>query len=816
MPRMFVYNGHAVFRLAAMVGVLSSFGCAFADEEMFPALAMADGEVKRLDSADADKYGIGYSLEANGREIVVDTAGDRSVNAGASWKVAFDQKEPQPFAVSAQGFPEKTDGDGDFLIYVDVTYVDDTCLWGQRVAFSRVLSEGWHERTVTIQPSKPVRYAIIYAMLRRTASRVRFRDVRVRMLEGNAANMLDSVAVKPRTVPETPCFLVRDVTAKSGFAAIDGTAKGLRLAHSCERRSGARFFDATLTNQMEGDRAVTLVYAIPLPKGDLTWHIHPRASQPLSGTNAEVRNTLTSTCGSGGLSHWPFGAVTVGDKGLAIGLDPLAPAYFRTAVNPALRLLYISFDIGLAAEKPSAHVRFCVFPFDASEKFRGAFEAYMCIFPEAFAVRQKRHGIWMAFNKISTVQGWEDFGFAIKEGDNETAWDDANGITTFHYTEPGTWWMRIAAKNGRASLSMDECIDKAMRLASDGDSMALAWLTSVCRDERGRPFGLQLDTPWCNGMVWSINSAPGVKGDVTDFDGKIGDKELAKRYPAGVVPPMGLDGEYVDSADMYVTAVLDFDRAHFGGMKTPLCFSRDTCAPGVFRGMIAYEYVRSLADRLHPQGRLVMGNSTPVRWCWLAPYLDVMGYEIDWNTKSGWQPASDEQMLFHRAMCGGKPFCYLMNTDLLTFSNEKMERFMMRSIAYGLFPGVFSKTTSGRHYFDWPELYNRDRALFKKYIPICRVVSEAGWRPVNRILAADDENVFLEQFGPENGICYVTVFNNAQEPRKVLLRLKGDRNPPSRELVADVRLDWTMGSATITLPPETLRVFAFPHTQDIK
>ena len=809
MLEMFVHNGHAVFRLTVVAVVLSPFGFALADEELFPTITEAHAEVRRLEPLSANEYGIGYSLEANGREIVVDTAGDTGVDAGASWTVAFDQKEPHPFAVSAQGLPEQTDGDGDFLIYVDVTYVDDSCLWGQRVSFSRVLSEGWHERTVTVQPSKPVRSAVIYVMLRRTASRVRFRDVCVRMLEGNAANVFDSVAVMPRSVPTTPCFLVRDVAGKSGFATMDGTAKGLRLAQSCERRSGARFFDATLVNQMNGDRAVTMAYVLPLPKGDLTWHIHPRASQSLDGVKTEKRNAFTSLCGAGGLSHWPFGAVTVGDRGIAIGLDPSAPAYFRTAVNPALRLLYISFDIGLTAEKPSAHVRFCVFPFDAAEKFRGALEAYMRIFPEAFAVRKKRHGIWMPFNKISMVQGWEDFGFAVKEGDNETAWDDAHGITTFHYTEPGTWWMRISAKDGRTSLSLDECIDKAMRCARDGDSMALAWLTSVCRDERGKPLGLQLNTPWCNGMVWSMNSAPGIKGEVTDFGGKIGEKELAKRYPVGVVPPMGLDGEYVDSADLYVTAALDFDRAHFGAMKTPLCFSRDTCSPGIFKGMIAYEYVRSLADRLHPQGRLVMGNSTPIRWCWLAPYLDVMGYEIDWNAKSGWQPASDEQMLFHRALCGGKPFCYLMNTDLATFTNDKVEKFMMRSVAYGLFPGIFSKTTSGRHYFDWPELYNRDRALFKKYVPICRVISESGWRPVNRVLEADDGNVFLEQFGPEDGTCYVTIFNNSTRRRTVKMRLKDGRLSPKGELVADDILGWESGMAEITLQPETLRVLMF-------
>ena len=797
-------------RFALVLAVALPMAVAGAEPvEIFPPLVEKAGDsVRVLAPAAARKYGIGYTLDSGGREIVVDSTGDPSANAGAAWTVHYNQTKPQALSVTAHAFPEKMDDGGDFQIFVDVTYTDNTCLWGQTAQFDRLISIGWHQRTVVIQPTKPIKYIVVYTMLRRTASRVRFRDVSVRTIEGDASKLFDSVAVSPRTVPTNACFLVRDVAARSGFAEIGGTAKDLKLVSSRAERAGAQFFEATLTKQKRGDRAVTLVYVLPLPEGELTWHDHPRKSSPLYGVDTEVRNTRFSPCGAGGLSHWPFGAVTAGGKGIAVGIDPTAPAYFRTAVNPVLRLLYIAFDLGLAEEKPSARVRFCVFPFAAAERFRGAFEAYMRLFPESFVVRQKRQGIWMAFNKVSTVQGWEDFGFAIKEGNNETAWDDAHGLTTFCYTEPGTWWMRIAAKDGQKAPSMEDCIAEAVRRARIGDPPALAWWSSVCRDERGKPQGLLLDTPWCNGMVWSMNSAPGIRGDVTDFSWKIGEAEFARRYGAEP-PPKGLDGEYVDSADLYVTTTLDFDRAHFGAMKTPLCFSRSSCAPGIFKGMIAYEYVRNLAERLHPQGRLVMGNSTPVRWCWLAPYLDVMGYEIDWNKKDGWRPTDDEQMLFHRALCGGKPFCYLMNTDLTTFTNDKMERFMMRAIAYGLFPGVFSKTTSGRHYFDWPELYNRDRALFKKYVPICRTISEAGWRPVNRILDVGDDKVFLEQFGPENGTCYVTVFNNSDTMRTVPLRLKNNRLVPKGELVTGGSHVWKDGTVTIELPPETLRVLVF-------
>ena len=67
--------------------------------------------------------------------------------------------------------------------------------------------------------------------------------------------------------------------------------------------------------------------------------------------------------------------------------------------------------------------------------------AYYRLFPAAFQRRISDQGLWMPFARISQVKNWQDFGFRFKEGNDETAWDDAHGIITFRYTEPMTWWM---------------------------------------------------------------------------------------------------------------------------------------------------------------------------------------------------------------------------------------------------------------------------------------------------------------------------------------------------------------------------------------
>jgi len=184
--------------------------------------------------------------------------------------------------------------------------------------------------------------------------------------------------------------------------------------------------------------------------------------------------------------------------------------------------------------------------------------------------------------------------------------------------------------------------------------------------------------------------------------------------------------------------------------------------------------------------------------------LEVMGTETDWH-RGSWSPMSDADMLYRRAMCKGKPYCFLMNTRFEEFSHELVERYMKRSLAYGMFPGFFSHNASQGHYFTRPELYNRDRPLFKKYVPLCKLVAEAGWEPIT-LARSSDENIYVERFGDR----YLTVFNNSQEERTVAIDLESGRRqttPASTvELVTGRTIQWSNAEATITLGAEDVAV----------
>lgn len=729
-------------------------------------------------------------------EIVCDNGTNRLAR-GAAWTLTLDQKEAEPFTVSAEARAVTGGGSGDFNLYLDVTFMDGDHLWGQKSDFDPDPASGWQRRTVTVFPPKPVRVAYVYELQRGRTGCVRFRQPSWRLFAANGACLFDGCPVSIAKPIAEPTFLLRDVRANSGFAVLKDAAWGVQMKTV---QTGASV-DVTLTETTGADRAVTLVYAIPLGSGERTWFNNLRTSVPL--VRGEQMDVVSCEAGRGCLSRWPFGAVSVAGKGLALGIDPAAPAFFRVVGNADARVLMIAYDLGFTRERPTAHVRFVSFPFDAADGFRGALESYQKLFPEAWKVRVPRQGVWMPFYETSKVQGWEDFGFGFKEGDNETAWDDAHGLMTFRYTEPCTWWMSLKGDLSQMTLAKDGT-SEARRQAARGVPRAKGWEASRFLDAHGREQGRLLDTPWCKGVVWSVNSAPDIAGEMTDWKSKNGEPAFTRRLEKPF--PQGNDGEYVDSSELYVTETFDFNRAHYRDMATPLSFSRDTRMPGVYKGMIGYEYVRGIAERVHALGKYAMANSTPSRWCWLAPYLDVLGTETDWNPKQNgkrtWRPMSDEALLYRRALCGAKPYCFLMNTDFDLFPYAYSEKFMQRALAYGMFPGYFSADASSGHYFSRPDLYNRDRPLFKKYVPLCRLVAEAGWRPVNRLVKSSNPQVVTEQFGDR----YATVYNLSAQPQKAELAFTA---PLAEEKVEGRKFENHPRSLVLELPGETVRVLVF-------
>jgi hypothetical protein len=165
---------------------------------------------------------------------------------------------------------------------------------------------------------------------------------------------------------------------------------------------------------------------------------------------------------------------------------------------------------------------------------------------------------------------------------------------------------------------------------------------------------------------------------------------------------------------------------------------------------------------------------------------------------------TDSAMLYRRSLCGTKPFCFLMNTDFTKFSYELSERFMKRCLAYGMFPGYFSADASTKTYFSQPELFERDRPLFKKYIPLCKRVAESGWQPLT-LATSSDPKVYVERFGSDTAQTYFTVFNDSKENKTVTLHFD-NAYPAFKDLVNGKTIKIDGGALSLTLPPEDVAV----------
>ncbi|WP_165249744.1 hypothetical protein [Paludisphaera soli] len=764
-----------------------------------------DGGPNRLDPEKWMPWESGFVRE--GDAFVCDNAASTRARRGASQRVVLDQRAPAPIVASVWSQAEGVSGgaDSDYALYLDLIYDDGMPVWGQAAPL-KVGTHDWQEARVTFVPARPIREVSVNLLFRNHAGKVQFREPRLGVVAAESGGaVFDGVSVVPQG-PACEGFQVRDAAADGDFVHVAKRAIGLDLDARRDEVDGASFLDVTLRETTGRDRAITLVYTIPIAAQGSRWLEDPRRSSAVEPGREFTKASTFRAGANGRLSSYPFGAVVSEGRGLALGIDMARPAFFRAGCNATTGELFLAFDIGLTPEKPEATLRFCRFGFDPSWEFRSALDAYYRLFPAAFERRVAEQGLWMPFAAVSKVKGWEDFGFRFKEGNNETAWDDDHGILTFRYTEPMTWWMPMPADMPR---TIEAAAAEAHRLAAAGKAQAKAWISSAYHDRDGSPVALFRDEPWNKGAVWSMNSTPGLAAD-DDFAVKWNPALRDRLYGEGARRGV-LDGEYIDSSEGYVTDELDFRRDHFARSEAPLTFALEDRRPAVFRGTIAFEYVRGIGRDVHARGKLMMANATPDRLCWLAPLLDVTGTESDWNPGGRWRPMPDADLLLRRALCKGKPFCFLMNSDFDRLGPDKVERYMKRAVAYGMFPGFFSHNASDGAYFTRPELYDRDRPLFRKYVPLCKLVAEAGWEPITGARSSDDR-VYVERFGER----HLTVFNDSAERRTVEIRLDAPRTGEGRDLARGEAVSWRDGLAVLSLEPEGLAILTLPADVDAR
>lgn len=471
---------------------------------------------------------------------------------------------------------------------------------------------------------------------------------------------------------------------------------------------------------------------------------------------AEGDGDVGHAVGTGHMSFYPFAALSRGDQGVSIGVDMRLPLFFRLQMQQDQGLVF-EYDTAVspATGKFPSETFFTVYlyPHDGTWGLRSSAERYHRLFPESFTRRVEREGIWMPFVDVTGVEGYEDFGFAFLETGSTSretaATQQAAGVYTFPYTEP--WDVQQGRR--REGLTYRAEVDRGR-----ADPVLEALST---RDARGQWMIRYMWAPWfaeAYAVSYTLNPDP----------------ELSRRhglryvYEKTVVPAVaaGHSGIYFDSWEFKWMYDLNYRQEHFVVADYPLVFSgsRENPQPAIWNYTSQYEFGRFVADTLHAQGLLTMGNG--FEWIpFTAGLMDLFGSEIDYT-----QPDTTrrEKWRFRRAIAASKPIVLLLNTGLYSppfveAPYPGYDRYFQEALYYGFYPSFFSENASDDPYWKSRTHYEIGRPFFKRYIPLIRAVAGAGWQPVTLACATPEapgaEALGVERFGSGDGPVYFTVRN---------------------------------------------------------
>lgn len=804
-------------------------------------------------------YDSGYQVKA-GEGIQGSTAAycenDGTKRLGLYWSITLNQSTPQPVRFSGWSKAEEVEGspDSEYSLYVDIIHQDGTPSWGNNVPF-QTGNHDWQKQSILIIPDKPVKSISCYALFRGRKGKAWFDDFSLqatKIPQGMIRfDSLSSSIIEPVTIPakgqplqtkdglslhldtsngrisalsvsgkglslaETiNGFLIRDVsTASDYYPFTDGRCETLQCNIEIDLREDehAIHVQGKLKDLTHTPRAMNLVFAIPIEAAGWKWGEDARQSVAI-GENTEYTNWITIGTGSNGkLSKYPFASIYSNDAGFSAGIGLANPCQWRLGYSAGAKAFYISMDFGLHPDTqnfPSqANFSFVLFTSNPKWGFRAAAEQYYKIFSPCYAVRSKDQGIWMPFTDISTVQGWQDFGFKYHEGNNNVPFDDKSGILSFRYSEPSTWWMSMPKDVSRTYEAAMQIAEQYKQSNSTGNrSHANALFTSGSFDSNQKYQMLFKNEPWTNGAVFSLNTSPYLQGEYTGASVLWNEKMAESLYGSNAKGE--LDGEYLDSLEGYVTADLNYRTEHFRAVTVPLTFTIDSRQPVIYKAFSIYEFTRYLSEKMHARNKLLFANGVPFRYSFLCPWLDIMGTETDWISNGQFSPEPDDLMMYRRVLCAAKPFLFLMNTDFNQMSSAIVEKYFLQCLFYGMYPSMFSHNAADNPYWQNATLYNRDRPLFQRYQPMIKKVAEAGWEPVT-LVHSNLDSIWVERFGsPQKQELYLTVKNNDASGHG--LTLQGENPFPQhgkwKELLSGKEGIWNTGLES-TIEASSIQVY---------
>ncbi len=515
-----------------------------------------------------------------------------------------------------------------------------------------------------------------------------------------------------------------------------------------------------------------------------TWHDDVRFHRPMATSTDPYQNVVASSCGvRGEQSLYPFGAISSSRGVLIAETDPDEPRICQIVAEADNEFFGVDYDLALTpatAKFPGkATFRWALrsLPAGQGDPFRRVLAAFYQRNAGYGERRVPVVGLWMPFFDISTIPHAEDFGFAFFEKEGVAAKDvdycETNGILTLAYTEPWLYWLPLPGKNRTEAEAVRRMKFYAAAGNDQRSEFAAAALLGAVRKPDDSLRMQFMDVPWNSGARMEVSTDPELP---TTPVLPINRAMSEWRHVKQVLQDRRYDGVYLDS--MSAMDTVDYNPAAIAVANYPCTYEAGVFQPGLSTKIASYEYIADLGRALQKRGRYLMGNFP----CWGFPYymkyIDIPGEETTWWLGSRYQPLSDQQLIYRRAISGHKPYGFLQASKFDEFKGPLVERYFRDCLFWGFLPSFFSADGASNPYWTKPEWYERDRYLFKTYIPIIRRLASAGWHPLGPE-RADSDNLWVEHFGAADSAIQHLTLRNTQDTVLTTKLSLGATNEPT-------------------------------------
>ena len=465
---------------------------------------------------------------------------------------------------------------------------------------------------------------------------------------------------------------------------------------------------------------------------------------------------------------------------------------FRTYYDAEAGLFQMEYALGLSPDtRPlnRATFSFIICRSAGEWGYRAALEKYYRIFPQFFENRIEKQGGTCPFTNPFVLKNCDEFMHRFAWSPSGATVLRNMGLYTFSYYAPTRVGCNIEGygpKSGKEPTLEQklDAIDRVYR-GRRGYTPNAAPL-SIPMDRQGQPM--------IHRSSYSDWSAP-VSLDPDLPYGKFLLGMLKGRLIRAKASTSGIayDG---------LTPGLNYRRAHFRCANHPLLYDSGAKSCTIYNFFACLEFMQELRGKLNEIDAYAIVNITPSRLLFAGPFLDVFTEEC------GVDPPY-HTLAMHRMSAYQKPVTIIAKELWARRSPRDVEDMMRKCLYWGVFPGCFDGMPSIGHawsnYWAHPEWYNRDRACWRKYLPLIQDVATAGWHPVP-YARTDRGRVGVQRFGDfKDGAVYFTLRNRDVLSARVRLRIDratlgiGD-DVLAIDEIADSELDGVLEGGMVEIP----------------